>query len=247
MRRIERGDAAARERLVNSNLRLVVSIAKRYQGYGVPLPDLIQDGMLGLLRAADKFDWRRGTKFSTYATWWITQGVGRGIDNRARLIRLPVHVNARARRLARVREGITVASGRAEPSDEELARAAALSLQQLQAVRGAPEVVASLDRPLQEGEGSTLVALLADDVLDPFDELATRTVAEAVRTAVEGLPERERRVIESRFGLDDDEPLSLAETRRRLGLGRNEVTRLERKALRRLAQDPALVALYEAA
>src|SRR5262249_11068951 len=151
-----------------------------------------------------------------------------GIDNRARLIRLPVHVNARARRLARVLDGIAVASGGAEPPDAELARAAALSPQQLQAVRGAPEVVVSLDRPLQEGEGATLVALLADDVPDPFDELATRTVVEAVRTAVEALPERERRVIESRFGLDDDEPLSLAETRRRLGLGRNEVTRLER-------------------
>jgi len=247
MRQVERGDAEARERLVNSNLRLVVSIAKRYQGRGLPLPDLIQDGMLGLLHAVEKFDWRRGYKFSTYATWWITQAVQRGLDNRARLIRLPVHVNVRARRLARARNDLANAPGRSEPADEELAHAASLSIRQLQRVRRAAEVVDSLDRPLQDGDGATLAALLADDEPDPFDELETHMLVEAVRMAVDGLPERERRVIESRYGMDGKEPLTLAETRQRLGLGRNEASRLERQALRRLAHEPVLVALHEAA
>jgi len=245
MQQIERGDPAAKERLVNANLRLVVSIAKRYQSRGLPLLDLIQDGMLGLLHAVDKFDWRRGYKFSTYATWWITQAVQRGIDNRARLIRLPVHVNARARRPARAEREL--AGTDPAPGEETLARAASLTVDQLRTVREAAEVVDSLDRPVGGEETSTLVTLLADDDPDPFDEVESRMLVQAVRVAVDGLPEHERDVIEARYGLDGDEPLSLAETRRRLGLGRNEVSRLERQALRRLAHEPVLQALHEAA
>jgi RNA polymerase primary sigma factor len=247
MHRVERGDRAARERLLNANLRLVVSIAKRYQGRGVPLLDLIQDGMLGLLRAVEKFDWRRGYKFSTYATWWITQAVQRGIDNRARLIRLPVHVNARARRLARVERELTAVPGGSTRGDAELARSAGLTLDQLRAVRGAAVVVDSLDRPLGDPGASPLGDLLADDEPDPFDELETRMLVEAVRVAVDGLPEAERRVIETRYGLNGGEPLTLVETRGRLGLERNEVRRLERQALRRLAHEPVLAALHDAA
>jgi RNA polymerase primary sigma factor len=247
MQRAERGDQAARERIVNANLRLVVSIAKRYQGRGLPLADLIQDGVLGLLRAVDRFDWRRGFKFSTYATWWITQAVQRGIDNRGRVIRLPVHVSARARRIARAERALAAEPGREPPHEDEIARSASLSIRQLRETRRAAEVVASLDGPVRGWNGASIETLLADDEPDPFEEVGTRMLIEAVRVAVDGLPESERRVIEARYGLDGTEPLTLAETRRRLGLPRNEVSRLEQQALRRLSQEPVLVALHEAA
>jgi RNA polymerase primary sigma factor len=221
MKRVERGDDVAKQGMINANLRLVVSIAKRYQGHGLPLLDLIQDGILGLMRAIDKFDWRRGYKFSTYATWWIQQAVRRGIDNRARLIRLPVHVTARA-------------------------RAAGRSLSELRELEEIPEVVASLDQPLDDEEDSSLGALVAGDEPDPFEVVEARILAAAVREAVETLPVRERTVIEIRYGLTGGEPTSAEETRRQLGLGRNEVGRLERQALRRLAHEPHLVALHAA-
>ena len=246
MRQVERGDREARERIVKANLRLVVSIAKRHQNRGLPLLDLIQDGMLGLLHAVSKFDWRRGYKFSTYATWWITQSVQRGIDNRARLIRLPVHVGTRARRLARAERELTAAEG-TPPGDEDLARAADMSLAQLRNVREAAEVVDSLDRPLGGESAAPFGTVFADDDPDPFAEVETRMLVEAVRVAVDGLPEHERQVIEARYGLDGSDPLTLSETRRLLGLGRNEAARLERQALRRLAHEPVLVALHEAA
>jgi RNA polymerase primary sigma factor len=244
MQRVERGDLEARERLVNSNLRLVVSIAKRYQGHDVPLLDLIQDGILGLIRAVEKFDWRRGYKFSTYATWWIRQAVQRGIDNRSRLIRLPTHVSARVQRVARVERAT---DPRVPVDDEELAQASGLSLRQLRDLRGAARVVDSLDRPLGSEDGPALGLQLADDEPDPYDEVAARLAAETVRAAVESLPERERRLIEIRFGLVDDEPVSVEEARRRLGLARSEAARLERQALQRLAREPRLRALHAAA
>ena len=245
MRRIESGDTEARELLVNSNLRLVVSIAKRYQGYDVPLLDLIQDGMLGLLRAVDKFDWRRGNKFSTYATWWIMQAVRRGIDNRSRLIRLPTHVSDRARRVARTERMLNVRE--AQVDDDEVARAAGLSLRELRGLREAARVVDSLDRRRGEGDGSALGLSIADDGPDLQEQVEARLAAAAVRDAVEQLPDRERRLIEVRYGLVDDDPATVETARLRLGISRGEAARLERQALHRLAREPRLRARHEAA
>jgi RNA polymerase primary sigma factor len=244
MQRIERGDRKARDRLVSANLRLVISIAKRYQGRGVPLLDLVQDGTLGLLRAVEKFDWRRGYKFSTYATWWIRQAVQRSVDNRSRTIRLPTHVATRIQMVTRVERASVRPGGL---PDEELARACGLSMRQLGNLREAARVVDSLDRPLGGEDGVALGLLVADGDPDPYEEVEARLAAVTVRTAVGDLPTRERELIELRYGLVDDDLVSMEEARRRLGMAQSEAARLERQALQRLAREPRILALHEAA
>jgi RNA polymerase primary sigma factor len=245
-KRIERGDAEAKETMINSNLRLVVSIAKRYQGHGLSLLDLIQEGILGLIRAVEKFDWRRGFKFSTYATWWIRQAVQRGVANKSRTIRIPVHVADLERKLARAERELVAKLGR-EPSDAELAKAAGISEAEIDDVREVFRSVTSLDRPVGDNGDAALGDLIADDAAGPEAEITVRLGEAALGTALERLSEREREVLQLRYGLAGGEPLSLGRIGEQLGLTRERVRQIEHEALERLALMRELDALGDAA
>jgi RNA polymerase primary sigma factor len=245
-KRIERGDLGAKERLVNSNLRLVISNARSYEGLDLPLLDLIQEGMLGLIRAAEKFDWRKGYKFSTYATFWIRESIQRAIANRARQIRVPVHIGQRERRIGRARASLIATLGR-EPTDEEIAEAAELELREVLATRDIARVVTSLDRPVGEEEETTLGALLASDATPPDEEVEIAARDAALHRALQRLPEAERNVVMLRYGIAGDEPTPLREAGRRLGISSDAVRKLERKALAELAESDELEALRPAA
>jgi RNA polymerase primary sigma factor len=245
-KRIEKGDLEAKEQLVNSNLRLVISNARKYQGHDMPLLDLIQEGILGLIRAAEKFDWRKGYKFSTYATFWIRQALQRALDNRSRTIRIPVHLGQRERRIGRVLRELAARLGR-EPTDEEVADAAELKVEDVREARETARVVTSLDRPVGEEEETPFGALLASEERGPEEEVDISLRDDALRRALERLPEREREVVKLRYGINGDDPTPLSETGRRLGLSQDAVRRLERKALSELAQSRELEALRPAA
>jgi RNA polymerase primary sigma factor len=245
-KRIERGDLEAKGELVNSNLRLVISNARKYQGHELPLLDLIQEGILGLIRAAEKFDWRKGYKFSTYATFWIRQAIQRALDNRSRTIRIPVHLGQRERKIARAQRDLAAQLGR-EPTDEEIAKAAELTLEELAEARAASRVVTSLDRPVGEGEETPFGALLASDERGPDEEVDIILREDALMRALDQLPEREREVVKLRYGVGGDDPAPLSETGRRLGISQDTVRRLERKALAELAASRELEAMRPAA
>jgi RNA polymerase primary sigma factor len=246
-KRIEKGDLAAKDRMINANLRLVISIARKYQGQGLPLGDLIQEGMLGLIRAVEKFDWRKGFKFSTYGTLWVRQAIGRGLANSSRTVRLPVHIASQARKIRDKERDLGAQLGR-EPTEEEIADALGMEIEEIHDIRAADQTPTSLDKGLGDSEETALGDLIPDEnQMAPDEEAAENEQDRTVWRVVSELPSPERDVLKLRFGLGSTEATALRETGRRLGLSAENVRQIEDRALRRLADRDELAALRDAA
>jgi RNA polymerase primary sigma factor len=244
--RIERGDLEAKTRMINANLRLVVAQARRYQGHGLPLEDLVQEGMLGLIRAVEKFDWRKGFKFSTYGTLWIRQAIQRGLQNSGRTIRVPVHVAQRQVKVRKVEGELALKLGR-EPTDEEVAAVADLPVEQVTEVRELAAAITSLDQPVGDDGETALGDLLRSDERGPEEHAADNWRDAQVAEVLAKLPEMERNVISLRFGLTGDEPRTVRQTGAELGITTSQAGELERRALSTLARNPEIAALRQAA
>ncbi|HEV2713604.1 MAG TPA: sigma-70 family RNA polymerase sigma factor [Gaiellaceae bacterium] len=234
-KRIERGDMQAKQRMIQSNLRLVVSIAKNYRNQGLPFLDLIQEGTLGLIRAVEKFDWRRGFKFSTYATWWIRQAVARALADKARTIRMPVHIVERLQKLNKAERMLWTQLGR-EPTLEEIADEASLPIEQAQEVKAAAHASTSLDQPVGDQEDAVFGDFVAGEGPTPDEQVEVLLRSQALARALAALNDRERQVLILRYGLDNAEPRTLEEIGRRLDLTRERVRQIEGQALKRLSR-----------
>ena len=247
-KRIARGDAAAKDRMILSNVRLVMKIAYGYQGRGLDMADLRQEGILGLMRAVEKFDWKRGFKFSTYATWWIRQSIQRGIADKSRTIRLPVHIDGAVRRLGRVERELVVKLGR-DPSDAEIAAEIEdLEPDAIPELRRLMQQTVSIEAPRGVSDDGSFSLLDAIEDPDRVDEQAqAAALAALVRDAVEDLPPRQRRVLELRFGLAPGQrPLALQEVADKLGVTRERVRQVEATTLKRLRDRAAFEGLAAA-